>query len=310
MPTTQPTAATPPRRYTASRATSRSPSSCPAGAFFGTLCAIDPRPHRLDKPEVIGSFHLFAELIAFHIDATQRLAAAEATLVRERQLSELREQFIAVLGHDLRNPLAAIDAAARLIERNPTRVPKLAPQISQSVARMAGLIDNVLDLTRGRLGGGIAIAPIAAPLAPALSQVIEELRSTHPQRQIDVDFDLTHAVACDHARIAQMLSNLLGNALTHGAAGAPVLVHASTSSTTFTLSVTNAGPPIPPETLPSLFEPFFRGADRESSQGLGLGLYIAAEIARAHHGAIEVVSTQAETRFTFRMPTDLGALPS
>jgi signal transduction histidine kinase len=286
------------------------PIVLPDGSFFGTLCAIDPAPRPLDTPETLGTFRMFAELIAFHIDAHQRLAASEASLVRERQLAELREQFIAVLGHDLRNPLAAIAAAANLIERHPQRAAQLLPQIGQSVARMAALIDNVLDLARFRLGGGIALKrdPIS-PLAPTLSHVIAELCSTNPTRTIEVELALTEPVAADHARIAQLLSNLLGNALTHGDPAAPVRVAAHSADGVFTLAVANAGAPIPPETQANLFEPFFRGPNPETPLGLGLGLYIAAQIARAHGGRIDVSSSAAETRFTFRMQARPASLP-
>ena len=90
----------------------------PDGSFFGTLCAIDPRPMRLKTPETIGMFRLFTNLIGFHLDARERLAKSEAALLGEREAAELREQFIAVLGHDLRNPLAAIDAGTRLLGRS------------------------------------------------------------------------------------------------------------------------------------------------------------------------------------------------
>lgn len=275
------------------------------GTFFGTLCAIDPRPARLNTPETVGMFRLFAELIAFHLSASERLAASEANLVDERETSELREQFLAVLGHDLRNPLASIDAGTRMLRKEPLS-PKGASVlelIHNSVNRMAELIDNVLDLARGRLGGGIALEPTAGVmLGPVLEQVVNELRSAWPDRVVEPRFELTHPVNCDRARIAQLLSNLVGNALTHGAAKEPIEVTATTEDHTFELCVTNKGDPIPPATLDRLFQPFFRVAARPGQQGLGLGLYIASEIARAHEGKLTVTSTTEETRFTFRMP--------
>ena len=201
------------------------------GQFFGTLCAIDPAPARLTNPETIGMFRLFAELIAAHLDADEQLVQAQGALQSERAMSELREQFIAVLGHDLRNPVAAIDAGANLLLRakldEPSR--KVVALIQGSVLRMRGLIDNVLDLARARLGGGVSLRLDAeTPLRPALEQVVAELRSVHPSRRIDVNFALTEPVACDHLRIAQLLSNLLGNALTYGAEGTPINVDAAT----------------------------------------------------------------------------------
>ncbi len=274
------------------------------GVFFGTLCAIDPQPAKLNTPETIGMFRLFADLIGFHLDAQERLASTEAALLDERQAAELREQFIAVLGHDLRNPLASIDAGASLLQRSSLdeRATATVQRIQNSVRRMAGLIDNVLDFARGRLGGGLALDRSAAePLAPALEQVIAELRAAWPDRVVEAELALPEPVNCDRARIAQLLSNLLGNALKHGAVDRPVTVRASTRAGVLELSVANAGDPIPPRVLEKLFQPFFRGSTPTNSKGLGLGLYIASEIARAHGGALEVASNPDETRFTFRM---------
>ncbi len=274
------------------------------GRFFGTLCAIDPKPHRLNTPETIGMFKLFAELIAFHLDAHERLAASDARLLDEKRASELREQFIAVLGHDLRNPLASIDGGMRLIGKTPLtpRATELVGMIQTSVRRMAGLIDNVLDFAHGRLGGGLAATRQPVLLGPALEHVVTELRTAHPGRTIETEFSLDAPVDADPARLGQLLSNLLANALTHGAANRPVTVRALTRDGVFQLSVANHGEPISAAAMERLFQPFERGAVRPSLQGLGLGLYISAEIARAHGGALEVASTPEETRFTFRMP--------
>jgi signal transduction histidine kinase len=274
------------------------------GSFFGTLCAIDPRPHRVNTPETIGMFKLFAELIAFHLGALERLATTEASLLDARKTAELREQFIAVLGHDLRNPLAAIDAGAQILQRTTLdeKATRMVRLMRSSVGRMSELIDNVLDFARGRLGGGLNLNRRAeTKLEPALRQVIAELRATLPERMITVEFALAQPVDCDRSRIAQLFSNLLANALTYGAAEEPVRVRAVTSRGVFELSVANGGEPIPPAAVERLFQPFSRGALQPSEQGLGLGLYIAAEIARAHGGTLAVSSTAAETRFDFRM---------
>lgn len=274
------------------------------GTFFGTLCAIDPKPRALNTPETIGTFKLFAELIAFHLDADTKLAEAAALLVREREMSEFREQFIAVLGHDLRNPLAAVAAGTGLLLRHPERAGEIAGHIDQSISRMSGLIDDVMDFARGRLGDGLAMSRDAdAEIGPVLAQVVQELRCAHPDRVIDMEFELDGPVSCDRSRIAQLLSNLLGNAMTHGASTRPVLVRATSDDTIFELSVANGGEPIPPGALVKLFQPFFRATVRPNQEGLGLGLYIASEIARAHRGTLEASSNPLETRFTFRMPT-------
>lgn len=226
-----------------------------------------------------------------------RVGEAEST-------GELREQFIAVLGHDLRNPLASIDAGINLLQRA-SRTDKslhILHLMKASVARMSGLIDNVLDLTRARLGGGIQLQVEAGrELAPTLQQVIDELRLVFPDRTIETHFRLEALLDVDHVRIAQLFSNLLANALTHGAEDQPIRIEAISSGAKLELSVTNGGDPIPPTTLPHLFKPFYRGDFRPSLQGLGLGLYIAWQIAEAHGGTLDVSSTDQETRFWFRM---------
>ncbi len=274
------------------------------GALFGTLCAIDPRPAPLDDPKIIGMFRLFAELIAAQLDADERLADSEASLLDERKTAALREQFIAFLGHDLRNPLASIDAGTRILQRGPDAEKALfiTTMMQKSVRRMAGLIDNVLDFARGRLGGGFAIERRGAMIQPALEQVITELRLSFPDRTIETAFSLEEPAHCDLARIAQLFSNLLGNALKHGSPDSPVQIRGSLHGGMFDLSVSNFGDDIPPETLGRLFEPFSRSDFALHQQGLGRGLYIASEIAVAHGGRITVSSSGGETKFAFLMP--------
>jgi phosphoserine phosphatase RsbU/P len=230
---------------------------------------------------------------------------AATDLERERETSELREQFIAVLGHDLRNPLASISAGARILGRGATteKEHQVIAMLETTVMRMAGLIDNVLDFARGSLGGGIILDRNATqPLEPVLHQVIDELRLASPGRQVEAAYAIGVPVNCDRGRIGQLVSNLVGNALSHGATNEPVRVCAVTENGNFKLSVTNGGEPIPEAAKERLFEPFFRGEVRASRQGLGLGLHIASQIAKAHEGSLTVTSTPEETRFTFVMP--------
>src|SRR6202158_570990 len=178
-------------------------------------------------------------------------AAAQISLQNERETSELREQFIAVLGHDLRNPLASIAAGARMLTKADQKEPasEILGLMQKSVARMSALIDNVLDFARGRLGSGIALKSSPQSLQRVLNQVIAELRAGSPGRKIETTFDLTRAVDCDGGRIAQLFSNLLGNAVTHGAAERPIQVRATTRDGKFELSIANSGQPIPPEAM-------------------------------------------------------------
>jgi sigma-B regulation protein RsbU (phosphoserine phosphatase) len=238
------------------------------------------------------------------VDSRSELQKGLAT---ERETAELREQFIAVLGHDLRNPLAAISAGARILQRSGAlqqhKELRVLDMINATVTRMSDLIDNVLDFARGRLGGGITLSRDAnRPLEPVLEQVVDELRTASARRVIETSFEITEPVNCDRTRIGQLVSNLIGNALTHGAPDQPVRVGAKTEGGEFVLWVANAGEPIPAAAMEKLFEPFFRGDVRDSRQGLGLGLHIASQIAQAHGGRIDVTSTPDETRFVFTMP--------
>ena len=229
---------------------------------------------------------------------------AETRLADEQATSVLREQFIAVLGHDLRNPLGAIIGGAALLASSPlsARDSGLINMMQDSAARMAELIDNIMDFARGRMGGGMVLNRRRVLLESVLRHVVDELRIAWPKRAIEAEFRLADPVDCDAARLSQILANLLANALTHGSPEGPVHVRAFLERDLFELSVINSGKPIPPEALEKLFQPFTREDARSSQNGLGLGLYIASEIARAHNGELTVASDAKETCFTFRMP--------
>ncbi|MBY5917589.1 PAS domain-containing sensor histidine kinase [Rhizobium leguminosarum] len=246
------------------------------------------------------------ELVEARAAADTAGAIVKSQLDFEQQTAELREQFIAILGHDLRNPLASIAAAGRMLrkEEQTDRSTKVLDLMQGSVVRMSGLIDNVLDFARARLGGGIVLDRRAEELEPILRQVIEELRYSHLDRRIEVSIELGGPISCDSSRIGQLVSNLLGNALTHGTPDEPVRLSAATVDGRLELWIANGGAPISSDAMTRLFQPFFKGEAGTSQRGLGLGLYIASEIARAHGGAITVSSGDNETRFTFVMPLD------
>lgn len=276
------------------------------GDFFGTLCAIDPRPAFVNNEKTINMFKLFAELIAFNLDAIRTLSETEEKLVEEQKTAEIREQFIAMLGHDLRNPVNAISISAQLLGRSKMdeRTMKLVKIIQDSTIRTKGLIDNILDFASGRLGGGIKLNYESHnTLEETLTQVINELKVAHPDRLILTDFKLTKEIAGDHKRIAQLFSNLLGNAISHGEKGSPITVKAQTEADSFELSVINKGDKISSEAKRHLFIPFSRGKVHHGQEGLGLGLFIASEIAKAHNGKLLVESTDEETCFTFHIPS-------
>ena len=275
------------------------------GDFFGTLCAIDPKPAKLKNPTIIGMFTMFAELIAFHLDALEQVALAEEELKKEQEIAILRDQFIAILGHDLRNPLNAISSSTQLLSRLnlDERGGRLAKIIKDASFRMNGLIENMLDFASGRLGDGISINRTPdEDLEKLLTQVIEELQTIWPSRQIKVDFNFEHPVTADGKRLAQLFSNLLANALNYSPSDSIVEVSAFSTAHEFNLCVTNIGKQIPEATRERLFQPFSRGEVEPSQKGLGLGLYIASEIANAHGGTLDVSSTPEKTCFTLRLP--------
>ena len=277
----------------------------PDGAYFGNLCAIDPRPAVVSEPRVVAMFTAFADLIGTQLESEDRQTAAETELVNARATAELREQFIAVLGHDLRNPLAAVGATAELLaRRSEPELVRLGMRLGVTTRRMSQLINDVLDLARSRLGAGMGVVlEETTELAAALNDVVFELREAHPQRRIDADIAIARPVRCDRGRLQQLLSNLLGNALTYGAVDRSVRVSAAIEGDQLVLEVANEGVPIASGDLARVFEPYWRPLTSKPGGGLGLGLYICAQIAMAHGGAMRVESSaEAGTVFSARLP--------
>ncbi len=241
-------------------------------------------------------------------DVTDEKENQAALKTRDAE-AKFREQFIAVLGHDLRNPITAIGAALRLIGREPQtdKARGYMEATQQSLDRMINLVDDVMDFARARLGGGLEIAVDDNVLVqPALEQVVEEVRLGNPSIAIIEDFRFNDSFRCDPDRIAQLLSNLLSNAITHGNNDKPVDVTTYEDNGNFVLSVANVGEPIPEAAMEMLFQPFTRSDVRESQHGLGLGLFIANEIARGHRGSLTVSSDLEGTEFNFVMPLTLA----
>lgn len=279
------------------------------GDFFGTLCAIDQLPAQFDEQAVSATLTLFAELIAVQLDVQADLEAKTIELANATETGILRDQFIAVLGHDLRSPLSAIRMSADMLEAKlPTgREQKLATAIRQSSQRMSHLIEDVLDFSRGKLGGGIPVKRnLVGSLGDIFTGVINEVAASHPHVKITHDVVIPPGIFCDAGRMAQLLSNLLGNAVTHGSADHPVEVLASMQDAHIVLSVRNQGPEIPGTLMPLLFQPFTRSAGGGRGEGLGLGLYIASQIVAGHQGTLSVTSTpEGGTRFVARFPGTL-----
>jgi PAS domain S-box-containing protein len=247
---------------------------------------------------------LFREVERARAAASYRLSEETHRRQLAEETARFGEMFIGMLGHDLRNPLNAVMMSARLLERRGTGDPKAIERILASTARMSTMVRQLLDLTRSRLAGGIPMDKTELDVSALVSEVVDEARRADPHRAIDWRAPGSVPAELDHSRIAQVLSNLIGNALEHGDPAQPVDVTLVSGEHAFEICVHNRGAPIPPELLRIIFDPFRRTTARErGSRGLGLGLFISQQIVIAHGGRIEVRSTAEEgTTFTVRLP--------
>lgn len=220
---------------------------------------------------------------------------------------QLGDTFVGILGHDLRTPLGAIKMGAEVIVRTAedARCPRLAARILSSADRMARMIEQLLDFAQVRQGGGIRLHPVPVDLGDIARQVLRELSDTSPQARIDVSSSGRLGGRWDPDRLAQVVSNLVGNAVQHGTAGSPIkVVLDGTRPELVRLSVQNLGA-INEEAMPTLFDPFKRAsAVKAGDRGLGLGLFIAREIVRAHSGDVAVHSASDATTFEATLPRE------
>ena len=237
-------------------------------------------------------------------------ALAESLTRYARDLEHSKEMFLAILGHDLRTPLGAImmSATGLLMSRDLGQPQQGAvSRILTSGTRIKGMVNDLLDFTRTRLGAGIPLACAEMDLAEVGRQVVEEVAAYHPGS--DLRFEASGPVrgSWDGARVGQALSNLVGNAVQHGSPETPVAVVARGTADEVAVAVHNRGPAIPPARLHQIFSPLkriARGAPQPHDSGsLGLGLYIASEIVKGHGGRIDVESSEAGgTTFTVHLP--------
>jgi two-component system, sensor histidine kinase and response regulator len=243
------------------------------------------------------------EILRHKVAAFVRLYEQEEQLRQASESTRLRDVFIGVLGHDLRNPLNTIQMALALL-REAKDIPehhlRTIAKVSRSTDRIHRLVADVLDFTRGQLGGGIPINAERANLTTICEQIVEEARTAHPNREISFTAEGDLVGWWDGPRLAQVVSNLVGNAIQHST-GDPVSVAANSLPGHVRLAVGNPGS-MPSEIVPRLFEPFRRGTNHSS--GLGLGLYIVREIVRAHGGRVDIESTPGrdETVFVVHLP--------
>ena len=269
-----------------------------AGAIDYIIKPFDPDLLRAKVNSLVSLYRRGAELKRrAEIIALKEIEAAraQAEVSRADEASRLKDRYIGILGHDLRNPLTAITNSAHLLLRSSElndRHRNSAARILRASERMAQMIRDVLDFTRGQLGGGIPVEPTPTSLAEICHRVVDETKAVNPQREIVLATQGDLNGEWDAPRLEQVVSNLVANAVHHGQG--QILVEAVGEQSQIILRVHNGGPPIPADELPTLFEAFSTSRKGRRTDGLGLGLYIVKEIVRAHGGTVQVASTPEE----------------
>lgn len=233
-----------------------------------------------------------------------RRALMDISAVRLQEVVRTRELLLAMLGHDLRNPLQAIAMAGEVLRLDQSRASQVQKQIASISGRMGRLITHVLDLSRLQSGAGLLRGRETRDLEVLLRDIVVESRAAHPGAEIVERYSGVGAADVDADRLAQVIGNLLSNARHHGTHDTPIVIEGERRPDEIVLRVTNHGPAISAEALQTLFEPFKRGSldNPANPRGLGLGLYIASSIVREHGGALTVVSEDGRVTFTITLP--------
>ncbi|WP_177207653.1 ATP-binding protein [Massilia yuzhufengensis] len=238
-------------------------------------------------------------------------ALAESIARYETMVKQSQNMFLAILGHDLRNPLGTVVTGSSYIMQSNDIPPKyvlVATRMFNSGKRMSKLINDLIDFTRTHLGPGIPIRVKQGSLVALCDEVVNELRTYHPEKLIELQAPPQLDAIFDEARIAQVMSNLIGNALQYGNAEVPVRVHLKAAGDDIVITVNNHGAPVAPDKLGAIFDPMVRIAANASSDytertSLGIGLFISREIVHGHGGHLRVASDEVDgTTFTLTMP--------
>lgn len=265
-----------------------------------TLWAADAHAHPITD---------MADVTRFNEAVDQALAESVARY--ESLVKQSQNMFLAILGHDLRNPLGTVVSGSSFLMQAVDIPPKyilVATRMFNSAKRMSKLINDLIDFTRTHLGPGIPIRVKLGSMVEICEEVVNELRTFHPEKMIELAAPPQLDAIFDDSRIAQALSNLIGNAVQYGSAEVPVRVQLTTHGDDIAITVHNQGAPIAPDKLANIFDPLVRiaagvGADYTERTSLGIGLFISREIAHAHGGQLGVASNAADgTTFTMRLP--------
>jgi two-component system, sensor histidine kinase and response regulator len=276
------------------------------------LTAYYAEPEQMKRGYAVGAVDYITK--PFDAEILRAKVQALVALYRRGELAErarsaeqerTRELFLGVLGHDLRNPLNAIMVATDFLIRHGALADahqRIAETADRAATRMHRMISDILDLTRVKLGGGMPTTFRPCDLGELARAATEELGMTHPTRQLRIQIQGDVRGNWDSDRLTQVVSNLVGNAIEHSTAD-PITVSVVDAGARVTLEIHSQGPPIPPESFARLFEPFQRSDSK--TVGLGLGLFIVREVARAHEGTVEVRSTaRAGTSFVVTLPRE------
>lgn len=259
-------------------------------------------PDDISTIEACVAYVSLAADAAFELDELRRGLQAEL-----ERTAQFHRGMLGIVGHDLRAPLAAIMIGAEILVGKHKDDPSVGDTVTRIVSfakRMTIMVDQLLDMTRAQLGGGIPLARSRTRLSPLIESAIADLTRSSPRNQFALLGASELKGVWDPDRLNQVASNLLSNAVRYGLEGGPISIVMSQVAGTTTITVHNEvrEGPIPPAELETLFEPYRRGSDAPTGGGLGLGLYIVREIVRAHGGSVAVESSEAGTTFRVVLP--------
>jgi signal transduction histidine kinase len=259
-----------------------------------------------------------------HVDADGRVVGVGALVQdindrraeqdRRQRQAEFEQQLLGIVSHDLRNPISVISMNAGMLLRREDTPPgsgKALGRILSSADRAARMVRDLLDFTQARLGGGITVSPRPADLHEVTRQMVDEVQTAFPERELRFACSGDGQGSWDPDRLGQIVLNLVTNALSYSPPDTPVTVQTRPNSQPgwLVLEVHNLGDPIPPDVMPGLFQPFKRGRDRgrDSQRSIGLGLYIVRHLVEAHGGSIEIESRVGfGTSFRVHLPRGAG----
>jgi signal transduction histidine kinase len=276
------------------------------GEDFHQELALTYGGERRQYREVTEPLHNHAGKVVGVIGSATDITEEKETQHQLRDALCARDEIMAILGHDLLNPINTVNMAASVLlgyPDLPEEARAKARIIQRASGRMAEMIQTLRELSRVGSFGKVGMSPAAVDLGDIVQQIVDEQRAARPESSIEVDVRGDLHGEWDPSRLAQVVSNLVSNALTHGEERGPVRVSVDGGPAEVTLKVNNGGSPIPPERIPLLFDPSHRRAGHDSPSGLGLGLFIVRQIVVGHGGTIDVESSaQTGTTFTVRLP--------